>query len=261
MPTLEVPTPTPVPGETSKTHAHVASKRKTRGRTIWQFLRFGLVGCLNTTIDLLVLNCLLQLWPMQNIARLLLFNTIAYAFGALNSFVLNRYWTFQRTGRPKAREGARFLLMTLAAIACNDLLMWFMSKILHPVYLNPTLWTNISKVAAIGGTILVSYLGMRLWVFVQSSHEKRERFVHPRTWRHEELPDMSSQLPKLNGDFGWGSPKWSFREKDVEHATAFRSESSTSECPGRQLSHLGCDGSERGDQAAQTLPCWCPAPG
>ena len=90
-------------------------------------------------------------------------------------------WTFQRTGRPKAREGARFLLVTLAAIVCNDLIVWLISKILLPVHLNPTLWTNSSKVAAIGGTILVSYLGMRLWVFVQSSHEKRERFVHPRT--------------------------------------------------------------------------------
>ncbi len=91
------------------------------------------------------------------------------------------HWTFQRTGRPNAREGARFLLLTLAAMVCNDLIVWVMSNILLPVHLTPTLRTNSSKVAAIGGTILVSYLGMRLWVFVQSSHEKRERFVHPRT--------------------------------------------------------------------------------
>jgi hypothetical protein len=56
MPTLELPTPPPLSGETtSKTQVHVASKRKTRNRTIWQFVRFGLVGCMNTTIDLLVL--------------------------------------------------------------------------------------------------------------------------------------------------------------------------------------------------------------
>ena len=177
IPTLELPTPTPLPGEANKTHVHATSKRKTRGRTIWQFVRFGLVGCVNTTIDLLVLNGLLWLWPEQTIARLVLFNTLAYACGALNSFVFNRYWTFQRTGRPKAREGARFLLVTLAAIVCNDLIVWLMSKTLLPVHLNPTLWTNSSKVAAIGGTILVSYLGMRLWVFAQSSHEKREVFV------------------------------------------------------------------------------------
>ena len=173
MPTLELPKLAPVPGETSHTNVHVASKRTMRNRTIWQFVRFGLVGCLNTTIDLLVLNCLLWLWPGQNIARLLLFNTIAYTCGALNSFALNKYWTFRRAGHPKAREVTRFLLMTLAAIGCNDLILWFMGNFLHPAHLNAALWTNSSKVAAIGGTILVSYLGMRLWVFVQSSHDKQ----------------------------------------------------------------------------------------
>jgi len=186
MLTLEFPTPTPLPNETSNINVHVASKRKTRNRTIWQFVRFWLVGCLNTTIDLLVLNCLLQLWPTQSIARLLLFNTIAYACGALNSFALNRYWTFRRAGRPKAREGARFLLVTLAAIVCNDLILWLMSQVLHLAHLNPTLWANSSKVAAIGGTILVSYLGMRLWVFVQSSHQNRERFVYTGKCQHKE---------------------------------------------------------------------------
>ncbi len=180
MPTLELPTPIPLAGETNNKDVPIASKRKTQKRTIWQFVRFGLVGCVNTAIDLLVLNGLLWLWPGQGVARLLLFNTIAYACGALNSFFFNRYWTFQRKGPPEAREGARFLLVTLAALGCNDLILWFMGNILHSTHLNITLWVNISKVVAIGGTILVSYLGMRLWVFVQSSHEKRERFIQPR---------------------------------------------------------------------------------
>lgn len=184
MTTLELPTLPSLPSETSNTHVHVTSKRKTRGRTIWQFVRFGLVGCVNTTIDLLVLNALLWLWPGQGMARLLLANTIAYACGALNSFFFNRYWTFQREGPPKAHEGMRFLLITLATIVCNDLILWFMGNILHPANLNVTLWANISKVAAIGGTILISYLGMRLWVFKRSSHKKRGRFVHPGKWQH-----------------------------------------------------------------------------
>ncbi len=192
IPTIELPTPTSLPGEANKTHVHATSTRKTRGRTIWQFVRFGLVGCVNTTIDLLVLNGLFWLWPAQGTARLLLFNTLAYACGALNSFVFNRYWTFRRPGRPKAREGARFLVVTLAAIVCNDLIVWLMSKILLPVHLNPSLWTNSSKVAAIGGTILVSYLGMRLWVFVQSSYEKQRvlRAFFQRS-KKSTLPDVT----------------------------------------------------------------------
>lgn len=169
----------PTPRETSIIHVPVVSRRKTWNGMIWQFVCFALVGCLNTAIDLLVLNGLLLVWPTQNIAKLLLFNTIAYTFGALDSFALNKYWTFRRSGRPEAREVVRFLMVTLVAIVWNNFLLWFMGNILHPAHLNVTLWANGSKVIAIGGTILISYLGMRVWVFVRSSHEARERFVHP----------------------------------------------------------------------------------
>src|SRR5215472_5130830 len=201
---LDLPTPLPLQGETSNRDVHIPSKRKTRNRTIWQLVRFGLVGCANTAIDLLVLNCLLWLWPGQGPTRLLLANTIAYACGALNSFFFNRSWTFQRKGPPTAREGARFLQVTLAAIGCNDLILWFMGNILHPAHLNVTFWANSSKVIAIGGTILVSYLGMRLWVFVQSSYHKQGRRagffqrggknkLPERT--HRRTPISSSKLP------------------------------------------------------------------
>ena len=33
--------------------------------------------------------------------------------------------------------------------------------------LNPTLWANGLKLFAIVGTALISYLGMRLWVFMR----------------------------------------------------------------------------------------------
>lgn len=184
MPPRKLPKLAALPGETSQMHGHVVSKRKTRNGTLLQFVRFGLVGCLNTAIDLLVLNALLWLWPGWDTVRLVLFNTIAYACGALNSFALNRYWTFRREEAPNVREGARFLLVTLVAISCNDLFLWLMGKILKSAHLNVALWANGSKVVAIGGTMLVSYLGMRLWVFVQSSQQNRGRFVRPGTRRH-----------------------------------------------------------------------------
>jgi putative flippase GtrA len=135
--------------------------------TFWQFLRFGLVGCLNTLLDLLVLNCLLWLRPTPQIGLLVLMNSFAYAVGAFNSFVLNRYWTFQRNGRPSLDEVWRFLLVTLAGIVCNDLLLACVNSILQAMHLSSALWTNVAKLGAIGGTILISYLGMRLWVFVR----------------------------------------------------------------------------------------------
>ena len=42
-----------------------------------------------------------------------------------------------------------------------------MGTLLHPVFVSAVLWANASKLVAIGGTVLISYLGMRLWVFVR----------------------------------------------------------------------------------------------
>ncbi len=135
--------------------------------TFKQLLRFGIVGCLNTLIDLAVLNVLLWLFPTRNVGLLLIENSIAYSVGAVDSFLLNKYWTFRCTGRAGRREVGRFALTTLAGVACNNLLLWLMSSLLHPVFLSAVLWANASKIVAIGGTVLISYVGMRLWVFVR----------------------------------------------------------------------------------------------
>ncbi|HEY3991595.1 MAG TPA: glycosyltransferase [Ktedonobacteraceae bacterium] len=177
MPTAELPTPTtPLPGQ-----VHVLPDRIEQaqwGQAFRQFLRFGLVGGVNTLVDLLALNCLLWLLPTQNTSLLMLANSLAYALGALNSFFLNRYWTFRRSGPANKGEVARFIATTLAGIACNDLILYALNSTRHPSQFSPVLWTNFTKLVAIGGTILVSYLGMRLWVFVQSSQEMPERPNH-----------------------------------------------------------------------------------
>lgn len=173
MPIMELPMPTPGPDVLNDSAvSRVSGKGKIRSeKLIAQLLRFGLVGCLNTALDLLVLNALLWLWPTPNTWALLLDNSLAYAFGALNSFILNKYWTFRCHNRTNLREVARFLVTTLAGLVCNDLLLWLLSDVLQQTPLSPTLGTNVAKVLAISGTVLISYLGMRLWVFVQLPHK------------------------------------------------------------------------------------------
>jgi 4-amino-4-deoxy-L-arabinose transferase-like glycosyltransferase/putative flippase GtrA len=168
---MELPAPTPGPDVLNDIAVSKVSRKTRPEKLIAQLLRFGLVGCLNTTIDLLVLNALLWLWPTQNTWALLLDNSLAYSFGALNSFILNKYWTFRCRDRTNLREVARFLATTLAGLVCNDLLLWLLSGVLQQTPLSPTLGTNVAKVLAIGGTVLISYLGMRLWVFVRFPHK------------------------------------------------------------------------------------------
>lgn len=127
-----------------------------------QFIRFSIVGGLNTSLDLLILNSLLWLFPTTNTILILLFNSFAYGLGAMNSFFFNKYWTFALRQKITWSEVMRFLITTLLGIVCSDTLIWLANNLFHPLISNWSLGINISKIVAIAGTFCISYLGMHL---------------------------------------------------------------------------------------------------
>jgi putative flippase GtrA len=126
-------------------------------------------------VDLLILNMLLLLFPTNSARMILIFSAIAYSPGAVNSFLLNKYWTFGYRQRTTRREVGRFIVTTLCGIGWSSIILWLASNALHPILMNPTLWANASKVIAISGTALISYLGMSLWVFVNKARKEQTR--------------------------------------------------------------------------------------
>ena len=143
------------------------------GVSFWQIVRFGIVGTLNTIIDLLALNILLWHFPTHNANLLLLYNSIAYTLGALNSFSLNKYWTFQHRQTISGWELVRFAIVNVAGILCNDSIIWVVARSLYPLLASNLLWANASKLVAVSGTMILSYLGMRLWVFASKPQGRR----------------------------------------------------------------------------------------
>jgi putative flippase GtrA len=155
-----------------------------------QLVRFVVVGGLNTGIDLLILNCLLWVLPTQNALLLLLYNSLAYIIGAINSFFLNKYWTFGRKQKTSWSELLRFAMTTLAGVACSNTIIWLVSTYFHPLIANATIWANASKLFAICGTVLISFLCMRLWVFVH----------HPQKEKNMEQSSMSQNFTTYDKD-------------------------------------------------------------
>ncbi|WP_161977337.1 GtrA family protein [Dictyobacter kobayashii] len=138
-----------------------------------QILRFCMVGGLNTALDLLLFNVIFWLWPTQNSLQLLVYNSIAYALGGINSFLLNKYWTFGHRQRIARSEIISFTITTLLGIGANDAILWLCSRLIHLQHINPTLWANSSKLIALFCTCLISYVGMRMWVFARKADKKR----------------------------------------------------------------------------------------
>ncbi|MDQ6660789.1 MAG: GtrA family protein [Chloroflexota bacterium] len=142
---------------------------------LWQFFRFCLVGGANTAVDVLTFNVLLWCLSTNNVLILVVYNSIAYSSGALNSFFLNKYWTFQRKQRTTRREAVRFAISLSFEVLYSNGLVWIAGKALQPVIANPTLWGNASKLLAVAGSAVLSYSCMRFWIFATGAHAQPKK--------------------------------------------------------------------------------------
>jgi putative flippase GtrA len=85
-----------------------------------QLVRFGLVGASGYVINLAVYTASLTLAGVHY--ELAAFLAFSAAVG--NNYVLNRRWTFARTGRAVPHEAARFLAVSFVGFALNASVLW-----------------------------------------------------------------------------------------------------------------------------------------
>lgn len=95
-------------------------------------IRFAVVGAANTTTDFLVFAALFELARLDLLAA----NSLAYAAGTVQSYALNKTWTFRdRTrGRAAGWQFARFAAVNLAALGLSNAIVWTAAQVM-PVLL------------------------------------------------------------------------------------------------------------------------------
>jgi putative flippase GtrA len=84
-------------------------------------------------------------------------NALAYLAGMVNSFLLNRTWTFRATGRVHA-QALRFIVVNLGCLAAGSAVMFALVDVRHW----PELWVWLPLTACL---ISLNYLGCKHWVF------------------------------------------------------------------------------------------------
>lgn len=121
-----------------------------------RFLRFCIVGLANTAIDF-------STFFLLNMAGLpyLIAQAAAYSTGVVNSFFLNRRWTFKMTGKAKGAEAVKFIIVNSISLLASSQLIYVFYDMYHT-----NLW--LAKAAATAGGIAVNFAGSRLWVFVDN---------------------------------------------------------------------------------------------
>lgn len=123
-----------------------------------QFLRFGMVGVVNTLIDFGVLNALMLFLDSPGGVKLLGCNAVAFACANLNSYVANRTWTFAGYRKASVTEFGAFLLIAFTGLLINSLILWLLTGGVPASLLH----LNLAKAAATGVSLVWNFCGYRL---------------------------------------------------------------------------------------------------
>lgn len=119
-----------------------------------RMIRFGLVGVSNTAVDFIVFYVATTFLGIN-----VYFSQVAsYSIATLNSYVLNKNWTFRSKGGDIKKEFIKFLAVNLTSLSLSLVLMWIFHDIMG-------LQKMVCKVLIACFTILINYFGNRIWVF------------------------------------------------------------------------------------------------
>ena len=123
--------------------------------SIKQFVKYGLVGVLNTIITISVIFIFMKLLNVSYIIS----NIVGYLFGFINSFFLNKIWTFKENIKINAKiKYLQFSLVSFIALLVNLFFLYVFTELLGIYYI-------ISQVLAIGIALIINFLGNKIWTF------------------------------------------------------------------------------------------------
>lgn len=145
-----------------------------------QFYRFAIVGCLNVLISLAVFVSCYEVWPLASLIidvtgpagswiRDMLAaqgihsmdaafaNFCGYAVGMVNSFALNKTWTFQTQGNI-LQQMHRFLILNILGLVLSTLFLFIFVDLLHGPHL--VIWF-----ISTGIVMVLNFYGNKLWTF------------------------------------------------------------------------------------------------
>lgn len=99
-------------------------------QTFFQFIRFAIVGILNTAVSLITIYILMHLFSVEY----KLSNLIGYILGVINSFFWSKLWVFKKNNSNILKEAVYFILIFAVCYGIQfTALVLFVEKLhIHP---------------------------------------------------------------------------------------------------------------------------------
>lgn len=118
-------------------------------------LKFGIVGVINTAVDFIIFSLLSVLGVHYTISQI-----AGYSGGTLNSFILNKFWTFEAGENKKksTQEILQFVLVNMLSLVITEVgLSVLINNFSFNIY--------IAKICVIVLAQAVNYFSYKFWVF------------------------------------------------------------------------------------------------
>lgn len=127
----------------------------------WQLIKFAVVGSINTAVDFGVLNLLIFFTALSSGIYFSIFKAISFIVANINSYFLNRFWTFRAGG-----EYLKFFIISLGGLIINVGISSLLVNLVMPQFgIGPVLWANIGAAFGAGAGLLWNFLGYKFMVF------------------------------------------------------------------------------------------------
>ena len=165
--------------------AHRFFRTGTAGRAFHKGAKFLMVGVMNTGIDFFVFNALIAVTRLDVGFSVVLFKSLSFLCALVNSYELNRAWTFggETVPRRTAKEFGRFAAVTVVGFFVNVGTVAAVVGLASPgAGLSQVRWDNVAAVIATLVSLAWNFAGYSWFVFTAPSQDRRET-LHP-------LPDV-----------------------------------------------------------------------
>ncbi len=135
--------------------------------TFRQAIKFVLVGIINTVIDLGVLNILILASGISAGLGYSIFKGISFTAAVVNSYFLNRSWTFRRGATNKTqKEFFQFFIASVIGFVINVSAASFVVNLIGPQFgIGAKLWANVGAILATLTAMFWNFLAYKFIVF------------------------------------------------------------------------------------------------